>query len=335
MPVTLFEGIAERCERGISHLSSAHLNINTKGIPTMFLNSRWFMRTGTSAAAITVAVLASANSAGANEITTELGPAYGYVLLGLTGSISNLSSGPLVFNGGIGVDSGASLAASGGGRINGTVFADPGATVNTSGVTVTGGTTTQSMSSAQNAAIAASTFFDSLTPTQSFSTISSSTTITGNGGVNVINIGSGGINLSGGALTISGGSNDIFVFQVNGASSVQGGAQIVLNGVSPNQVLFDFPFTATWAVQQSSNGAVLQGIFLAPHAGFNINGSNTTSDTAEFITGSTANFQSNPVVNAVPLPASGWLLLSALGAMGLLVRRNRSESASLPGAVSC
>ena len=111
----------------------------------MVINSRWIIRTSSSAAVITLVTFASVNSAGANEITTELGAAYGYALLGLTGSSSQLSSGPLVFNGNIGVDSGAALAASGGGHINGTVFEDPSATVNTSGVTVSGGTTSQSM----------------------------------------------------------------------------------------------------------------------------------------------------------------------------------------------
>src|SRR5262249_1300670 len=92
----------------------------------------------------------------------------------------------------------------------------------------------------------------------------------------------------------------------------QGGSQIVLNGISPNQVLFDFTFSGGFALQQSSNGATLNGFFLAPNAGFNINGSNTTVDTANFITGTTAQFQSNPRINQVPAPEpSSYSMLSA------------------------
>lgn len=82
------------------------------------------------------------------------------------------------------------------------------------------------------------------TSTQTFSTLDTSATLIGNGGVNVINFTGGtGVNLDGGdVLTLSGGANDIFYlnFFDEAGFSVSGAAQIALaGGVDPNNIYWN------------------------------------------------------------------------------------------------
>ena len=95
-------------------------------------------------------------------------------------------------------------------------------------------------------------------PTKTFSSISSSTTVTGNGGQNVVNV-SSGINLGNGeTLTLQGGSSDTFIVNVAGGMQLGDGSNIVLSGVPPSQVLFNF--TGSSLVQIGN--ANTSGIFL-------------------------------------------------------------------------
>ena len=73
-----------------------------------------------------------------------------------------------------------------------------------------------------------------------------------------------------------------------------GGSNIILNGVSPNQVLFYFPGTQSINTNGNSDTA---GIFLAPTGSFTISGG--VHDT-EFISGAKLTFQSAPKVNQIP-----------------------------------
>ena len=98
-----------------------------------------------------------------------------------------------------------------------------------------------------------------LTPTQTFTTISGTQTITGNGGLNVIKVTS----LSNPTLTISGGPNDIFVINVSGSFSTN--RPMTLVGVTASQILWNL--TGTGTVLQTSGGNVLYGIFLATNGG--------------------------------------------------------------------
>ena len=129
-----------------------------------------------------------------------------------------------------------------------------------------------------------------LPPTQTFNSITSSQTIVGNGGQNVILV-TQLIHLSGGNLIISGGSSDTFIFNVTQGLQLDGGANIVLQGVPASNVLFNFPGSGDQI--QTSGNAQTAGIYLAPNRVIQINGGVHNS---EFISGRTLSFQSNPTV---------------------------------------
>ena len=226
------------------------------------------------------------------SICSTLGPASGFAVLGLQGSIINLSSGPLRIHDNVGIGQSGNFNFSGGGEVCDTLDADPTAQVNISGggTTITCGTVQMSMSSIQNAALAESNAAAALTPTQTFNQIVSSQTIVGNGGQNVILV-TQLIHLSGGNLIISGKSLDTFIFNVTQGLQLDGGANIVLQGVPPSNVLFNFPGSGDQI--QTSGNAQTAGIYLAPNRVIQINGGVHNS---EFISGRSLSFQSNPSV---------------------------------------
>jgi hypothetical protein len=92
-----------------------------------------------------------------------------------------------------------------------------------------------------------------------------------------------------------GGPSDTFIINAPGGLQLSGGSQIILSGVSPSKVLFNFP-GAGQQVQTSGN-ANTAGIFLAPIRQMQINGGVHNS---EFISGGQLSFQSNPKVTGPP-----------------------------------
>jgi len=89
----------------------------------------------------------------------------------------------------------------------------------------------------------------------------STASVTGNGGINVIKVGS--VVLVKKVLTINGGPNDIFIINVSGDFSM-GSAQVVLRGgVRAGQVLWNFPGTGT-TVKVYKAVTSASGTFLAP-----------------------------------------------------------------------
>jgi hypothetical protein len=165
----------------------------------------------------------------------------------------------------VGIGQSGNFNFSGGGEVCGTLDADNTAQVNISGggTTITCGIVRMSMSSIQNAALAASNAAASLTPTQTFNSITSSQTIVGNGGQNVILV-TQLIHLSGGNLIISGGSSDTFIFNVTQGLQLDGGANIVLQGVPATNVLFNFPGSGDQI--QTSGNAQTAGILPGPES---------------------------------------------------------------------
>ena len=187
--------------------------------------------------------------------------------------------GPIAINGNVAVGSSGLFHLSNNAWLNSTLFADPGATVKIdSGSGLAGGEVTQSFSAAQTAAITLSSWAAGLTPTQTISSIQSSTTITGNGGQNVINVGYILMN-SGGTITIQGGALDTFIINVQSGMVLGGGASIVLSGVQPAEVLFNFPGGTGLGLGSSTTA----GIFLSPNNEIYISAGNHNS---EFIAGS-------------------------------------------------
>jgi hypothetical protein len=210
-----------------------------------------------------------------------------------------LSSGPLQVNGNVGIGVGGILQFSGGAHLNGTLYYDPSASVQISGGSSFSSKMSESFTAIDNAAAALATYAKGLTPTQTFSQIQNTTIITGNGGQNVISV-TGNFHLSGGnSLTISGGPNDTFYINVYQGLQLDGGANIVLRGVAPSQVLFNFMGTQQL---QTSGNANTAGIYLGtnPNQQVQINGG--VHNSAFIFTSNNFSFQSNPVVNQIACP---------------------------------
>jgi len=229
-------------------------------------------------------------------LLSTLGPAGVFSILGLQGSNIQLSSGPLQVNGSVGSGVNGLIHLSGGAHLQSTLFADSSAFVQVDGGSSFLNEVLEPFAAIQNAALAESAAAASMAPTRTFGgDLTYATTITGNGGKNVIDI-NGQLHLSSGQnLTISGGPNDSFIFNISRGFQLDGGANIVLSGVSPNQVLFNFPGSGDQI--QTSGKANTAGIFLAPQRTIQVNGGVHNS---EFIAGGALSFQSNPVVYQVP-----------------------------------
>jgi len=147
--------------------------------------------------------------------------------------------------------------------IQGKPFLDPAAIIDMHpDLKVTGGIVTQNLTTARNNALAASACYAALAPTRTIRSITSSTTLTGNGGLNVINVGS--IVLVKKVLTLKGGPNDIFIINVSGDFSM-GSSQVVLaGGVTAGHVLWNFPGTGT-SVKVYKGVTSASGTFLVPY----------------------------------------------------------------------
>jgi hypothetical protein len=215
--------------------------------------------------------------------------------IGLKGSDMELSSGSLEIYGDLGIGINGLFDLSGGATLNSTLYADPSSTVNISGgSTLTGGTVTESMSPVQTAASDQSSQEAALVPTQTFTNIISSTTITGNGGQNVISV-TGTFDLEAGmSLTLVGGSSDTFIFNLSNGLTMNGGSTIALSGISPSQVIFNLPAGSSGQVQ-TTGGSQTSGTFLAPNLPINISGGVHVS---EFISGGQLTLQSGPTITA-------------------------------------
>ncbi|HTU19633.1 MAG TPA: carboxypeptidase regulatory-like domain-containing protein [Gemmataceae bacterium] len=123
------------------------------------------------------------------------------------------------------------------------------------------------MSQVDAAALNAASQAATLTPTQTFGSITSDTTVTGNGGVNVLQI-NGNITAS---LILSGTTNDIFIVNVSGSVNLVGSSTLGLaGGVTANHVLYNF--TGSNGNINTHVGNVLNGTLLAPTYSFNLDG---------------------------------------------------------------
>ena len=106
-----------------------------------------------------------------------------------------------------------------------------------------------------------------LTPTQTFGSITSDTTVTGNGGLNVITI-TGNITDS---LILSGTGSDVFIVNVSGSVSLGGSETLGMDGgVTADHVLYNF--TGASGTITTHVGNVLNGTLLAPTYSFSLDG---------------------------------------------------------------
>src|SRR5262249_50051086 len=149
-------------------------------------------------------------------------------------------------------------------------------------------------------------------------TLSSGTmTLAGTGGEDVYAVNNFTMNsLNSATLILSGGPKDQFVFNVSGSFLMLGfGNQIVLNGISPGQVLFNFLGSNSNTVVINGEGNTAAGTFLALKQVLQVVGTNRV-DGALISGGSAFQITGNNSIDAVafgtiPEPCS--LVLAATG----------------------
>ena len=265
-------------------------------------------------------VLFSALTAPALAAGLDLGAANGYAIVELgSGKTVKINSGPNVGNVLVGNSAITSSSGGGNGQITGTVFYDNTVTGDFfSGlqIPVTAAqkqlVSTTLTAQARADAGAVSTFASSLASTQSFSGL-----ITGNGGINVINVAS----INNAAFTLSGTANDFFVFNVGSIQTNR--AMTLTGGVTAAKILFNIT-GASGNVFQTSGGNLLYGTFLATKGG-DFQFSNlaltgqliNTAGGMQIVSGSGVTG-----VTLVPEPTSSLLMMLGIaGLMGALKRR--------------
>jgi hypothetical protein len=181
----------------------------------------------------------------------NLGSAANFSVLGLTNTFVNLHN--VTVNGGrVGVSQGGTINFASASTVNGDLFLNTGVT--NSGGGILNGTlyTNQNLSQAVTDATNAANAASALAPTQTFTTWNATTTVTGNGGQNVIQVGS--VNLSGSSIiTLSGGASDYFVINITGGFTMGGSGAIKTSGVSSSHVLVNVVGTGTDVTSQIGN----------------------------------------------------------------------------------
>lgn len=195
----------------------------------------------------------------------NLGTASDGVVIGLHGTKINNSL--VTINGNEYVSQGGTLVNMAPSTINGNVFeyaagqySGPGHL--TGSINVNPALLNQVDSDALNASATAA----ALSPTMTFGTISSPTVVTGNGGVNVIDI-NGDIKSS---LILTGTASDVFIVNVTGTLALGGSTTLGLGGgVASASVLYNFTGTGTISTHV---GNVLNGTLLGPRFSFNLDG---------------------------------------------------------------
>jgi choice-of-anchor A domain-containing protein len=260
-----------------------------------------------------------------------LGGAGNFAVLGLLNTDLNFSNDTVTGN--VGLSGTATLDNKAPSTIKGNVFKDATATVTNAG-TITGSIITQSMTSINSDATTASTTYKNLAATQTFGSLSANTTITGNGGVNVIKI-NGDINFGGSdKLVLTGTMADIFIVNITGTLTANGSAMLGLGGgVTAGHVLYNF-IGASGDVSLQVGNTVF-GTLLGPNYSFS--NADGTYNGALIFGGSQIKLLSGATVNYIPFiptpePLSATIgasmMLAALGVYGLnIMRKRRSRGA--------
>ncbi len=277
--------------------------------------SRHYNRPGRrlAGAIFSASMLGAIASAPPAPASVDLGTAASYAVVELgSGRNYKQNSGPVIGNVILGNGVNADFGGGNDGQITGTLFYDSTVTgISSSSSLDTPPTTAQVSTAVTNrvlldagsAASAAAAF----APTQTFSTISGTTTISGNGGRNVINVGS----ISNAVLTLNGTADDYFIFNVS-SSFATNQPMTLSGGVQASHVLFNFTATSG-TVFQTAAGNQVYGTFLAASGGnflfssLRLDGALiNTAGTLQFVSGS--RFNSFAPFASVPEPST-WILL--------------------------
>jgi choice-of-anchor A domain-containing protein len=276
----------------------------------------------------------------------DLGAAGGYAALILPGGSINMDiNGGSAIVGDAGVTAGSHLDLGSGAKVgplagtgtvvDGTIWLDPnGATVkldnqpaNTVG--------SRDLSQAITDAMAANQAAAALTATQMFGTldITNAQTITGNGGLNVIDLNS--LKLHGsGTLTLSGSASDFFVFNITGSYSQSGPSSVLLSGgVLAQNVLWNFIGSGQGAQIATGMNGVAQGTFLSPFRDFSI--TDTTLFGSVIADGDLKIGSQALVIQPVPEVTPASVLIGFLGLVVAVSSRRilckRMRPAAIPG----
>ncbi|HEY2837902.1 MAG TPA: collagen-binding domain-containing protein [Pirellulales bacterium] len=176
-----------------------------------------------------------------------------------------------------------------------------------------------------------------LTTTQTVSGNLNGQTITGAGGVNVIDV-TGGIT---GAFNVHGGANDIFVFNVHGTMNVTSG---VIGGnnagstVTPSQIIYNFIGTTAGQTVKTMVPNTVNGTLLSVNGNYTFTLDSVANgqainlfDGATAITGMSAQFQNGTgnFFRGVPVPEPSTIALGIAGfaCLGFVAQRKRLRRA--------
>lgn len=206
------------------------------------------------------------------------------------------------------------------------------ATFAPSGGIVVGGAADAQLNQANTDALAAAALMAGLAPTHaSLGNVvdNQNVVVASLGALNVIPIAS--LKHKEDTFTITGGAGDVFVFNVAGDWDYDN-SQIVLNGVSANNVFFNF-LNAAAEIAIGKAGTVFQGTILAPHGSIDYHNPATFNGR---IIGLEINLHSDfniaapfdPPPPPPSVPAPGALALLALGLLGLRIARRRHMCAT-------
>ena len=262
------------------------------------------------------------------SINQLLGSAANYAVLGIGSSSAGNPAGTLnnslvTINGNQGVGFGGHITNMSPSAINGNVFEYQGGQYGGLGhlsgaITASGVLLNQNFTDAMNAARLAA----SLSPTQTLGSITHTTTINGNGGLNVINI-NGNITTS---LILNGSATDIFIVNVTGTLSLTGSTVLgVAGGVTGNNVLYNFTGSGGTITTHVNN--MVNGTLLAPNYDFilhSLNGRIIGGQDITLMSGATVNGPTTPTP-PVPEPTTMLLLGSGLAGLAVKIRKRRNE----------
>lgn len=227
----------------------------------------------------------------------SLGSAADYAVIGLDDVDTTISSGNTVVHGNVAVGSNGELDFSGGGKVCGRLDHDAGTPINLSGGSeVIEGAFIIDMSAINADARDAAAEAAALPVTLAVEELTADAIMTGNGGLNVIDV-AFDVSVSSGLLTIIGNATDAFVFNVHGAMKFSGGAEVVLDGVNPGQVLWNI--LGTGQRVDFSGNSIINGTVLAVDRSITVSGGTVTG--AIISGGDELKLQSGPTVNYDPI----------------------------------